>query len=221
VGRQGRIALKVGVWAAGLAPLAALGWWAWTSDLTANPISFITNWLGDWTLRILLLSLSMTPLRLSLGWSWPVTLRRLLGLFAFAYAALHFSVWLVIDHFFDWPEMGADIVKRPYVTLGMTALIAMVPLAATSTAGMIRRLGGTAWRRLHRLAYVAGVAAVLHFLWLAKVGRRTPYYYAAWLAVALGIRLVDALRRRARRRATGPSTRPALARPREGGARAD
>jgi sulfoxide reductase heme-binding subunit YedZ len=201
MGRRGRVVLKAVVWAGALGPLAALAWWGWTSDLTANPISFVTNWLGDWTLRILLLSLSMTPLRLALGWSWPVALRRLLGLFAFAYATLHFSVWLVLDHFFDWPEMGADIVKRPYVTVGMTALLVMVPLAATSTAGMIRRLGGTAWRRLHRLAYVAGVAGVLHFLWLAKVGRRTPYYYAAWLAVALGVRVTDSLRRRARLRA--------------------
>ena len=194
--RRGRIGLKVCVWAGCLTPLAALGWWAWTAELTANPISFVTNWLGDWTLRLLLVSLSTTPLRLLSGLSWPVALRRLLGLFAFAYAGLHFTVWLVLDHFFDWPEMGRDILKRPYITIGMLALATLVPLAATSTAGMIRRLGGTAWRRLHRLAYVAGVAAILHFLWLAKLGRTEPYYYAAWLGLVLGVRGWAALRRR-------------------------
>jgi methionine sulfoxide reductase heme-binding subunit len=200
VTRRGRIVLKSVVWAACLAPLAALGAWTWAAELTANPISFVTNWLGDWTLRLLLLSLSMTPLRFLFGLSWPITLRRLLGLFAFAYASLHFTVWLVVDHFFDWPEMGRDIVKRPYITIGMFALTMLVPLAATSTAGMIRRLGGTAWRRLHRLAYVAGVAAILHFLWLAKVGRTEPYYYAGWLGLVLGVRVWDAVRRRVRRR---------------------
>src|SRR5262245_33451872 len=139
--RRGRLCLKGVVWAGCLTPLALLAGWTWTGDLTANPISYATNWLGDWTLRLLLLSLSMTPLRLVTGWAWPVTLRLLLGLFAFAYASLHFTVWLVVDHFFDWPEMGADIVKRPFVTVGMLALTVMIPLAATSTAGMIRRLG--------------------------------------------------------------------------------
>jgi sulfoxide reductase heme-binding subunit YedZ len=124
-----------------------------------------------------------------------VTLRRLLGLFAFAYATLHFGVWLVLDHYFDWPQMGADILKRPYITVGMTALVLLMPLAATSTAGMIRRLGGVAWRRLHRLVYVIGILGVLHYLWLAKVGVRDPYLYAAWLAGVLAVRLVDAARR--------------------------
>ena len=161
--RRGRVALKALVWAACLAPLAMLGYRALADDLTANPISFITNWLGDWTLRILLTSLAMTPLRILFRWSWPVTLRRLLGLFAFFYAALHFSVWLVLDHFFAWGQMGADIVKRPYITVGMTALVLMIPLAATSTAGAIRRLGGARWQWLHRLVYVTGVCAVLHY----------------------------------------------------------
>ena len=144
--RRGRVALKVVAWAACLAPLGWLGYRAGTGDLTANPISFITNWLGDWTLRILLASLAMTPLRTLSGWSWPIALRRLLGLFAFTYASLHFCVWLVLDHFFAWRQMGADIVKRPYITVGMTALLLMIPLAATSTAGAIRRLGGARWR---------------------------------------------------------------------------
>ena len=162
-----RVALKAAVWAAALAPLAALGFWIVTDDLTANPISFITNHLGQWTLRLLLASLATTPLRLVTGWGWPALLRRLLGLFAFFYAALHFSVWILIDHFFNWPQMASDIVERPYITLGMGALVLLIPLAATSTAGMVKRLGAVGWRRLHRIVYVAAIAAVLHFIWLA------------------------------------------------------
>ena len=203
--RRARVALKVVAWAACLAPLAALGYRVFTGDLTANPISFITNWLGDWTLRILLASLAMTPLRVLFHWSWPVTLRRLLGLFAFFYASLHFSVWLVLDHFFDWRQMGADIVKRPYITVGMTALVLMIPLAVTSTAGAIRRLGGGRWQWLHRLVYVIGVCAVLHYLWLAKKANPDPYYYAAAFVLLMTIR-VGAWARRAWR--LSPSPRP-------------
>jgi sulfoxide reductase heme-binding subunit YedZ len=200
VTRRGRVALKAVVWAAALAPLAALGYWILTDDLTANPISFITNHLGDWTLRLLLASLTTTPLRLVTGWGWPVLLRRLLGLFAFFYATMHFSVWILLDHFFNWSQMAEDIVKRPYITLGMVALTLLVPLAATSTGGMVKRLGAVNWRRLHRLVYVAAIVAILHFVWLAKVGRTEPYYYAAVLAVLLGVRVVDAGRRLVRRR---------------------
>ena len=121
---------------------------------------------------------------------------------------LHFSVWLVVDHFFDWPEMAADVVKRPYVTVGFTALVLLLPLAATSTAGMIRRLGPVAWRRLHRLVYLIGILGVLHYFWLAKVGVQGPYYYALWLALVLGVRIVDAVRRaRARARRERPRDR--------------
>jgi len=183
------------VWVAALTPLTLLSLRAWGGDLGANPIDFVTRWLGIWTLRLLLASLTMTPLRILFGLSWPISLRRLLGLFAFFYATLHFGVWVVLDHFFDWPTMAEDIVKRPFMTAGMAAVLVMIPLAATSTTGMIKRLGATAWRRLHRLAYVAGLLAVLHFLWLAKVGRQEPYYYAGWLALVLGIRLWDTARR--------------------------
>jgi sulfoxide reductase heme-binding subunit YedZ len=202
--RRGRIVLKAAVWAAALAPLAWLLYRAATDQLGANPIDEVTDRLGDWTLRLLLASLAMTPLRLLFGLSWPVTLRRLLGLFAFFYASLHFSVWVVLDHFFDWPTMGADIVKRPYITVGMTALLLLIPLAATSTAGMVRRLGPRAWRRLHRLAYVAAVAAVLHYIWLAKVGVLDPYWYAAALALLFGVRVWDLARRAVRRRRGRP-----------------
>jgi sulfoxide reductase heme-binding subunit YedZ len=196
--------------------MGALAWRLWTDPLVTNPIDVATDTLGNWTLRILLLSLTMTPLRILFGLSWPVTLRRLLGLFAFAYAALHFSVWLVVDHFFDWPTMVADVVKRPYVTVGFTALLLLLPLAVTSTTGMVRRLGAATWRRLHRLVYLIAILGVLHYLWLAKVGVLGPYYYAAWLAVVLGIRLVDAVRRaraRARPAAPGPGLAPRPARP--------
>jgi predicted Zn-dependent peptidase/DMSO/TMAO reductase YedYZ heme-binding membrane subunit len=192
---RGRIALKAAVWVGCLAPLARLLYRAGAGDLTANPISFVTNTLGDWTLRLLLLSLAMTPLRLVFGLSWPITLRRLLGLFAFFYVGLHFLVWLVLDHFFDWKEMGTDIVKRPYITVGMTALVLLIPLVATSTTGMIRRLGGVTWRRLHRLAYVCGALGVLHYLWLAKKAIPDPYYYAAALSLLLGVRLWAVARR--------------------------
>ena len=212
MGRRGRIGLKICVWLVCLAPLANLGYRFYTDDLTANPISFVTNTLGDWTFRILLASLAVTPLRIVTGMAWQVPLRRLLGLFAFAYAVMHFSVWLVLDHFFDWTVMGRDIVKRPYITVGMLALVCLIPLAATSTSGMIKRLGARNWRRLHRLAYVAGMLAALHFLWLAKVGRVEPYVYAALLLLLLGVRAVDTGRRRLRARARPTSAAAELVR---------
>jgi len=214
VTRRARITLKSGVWAVCLAPLALLAYRAWTDDLGANPISFITNTLGDWTLRILLASLAMTPLRVVFGLSWPITLRRLLGLFAFVFVCLHFAVWSVLDFFFDWPRMWADIVKRPYITMGILALLSLIPLAATSTTGMIRRLGARNWTRLHRLAYVAAVCAVLHYLWLAKVGVKDPYWYASALVLLLGIRGWDWGRRAIRRRRGGAAPTPAHVRPR-------
>ena len=187
------------MWLACLAPLAYLVGCFATGNLGTNPIDFVTDTLGDWTLRFLLTSLALTPLRIVTGQAWPIAFRRLLGLFAFVYAVMHFSVWVVLDFFFDWALMAEDIAKRPYVTVGMTALLLLTPLALTSTAGMIKRLGARKWRALHRLAYVAGVLGVLHYLWLAKVGVHTPWIYAIVLAVLLGIRVVDGLRRRSRR----------------------
>jgi sulfoxide reductase heme-binding subunit YedZ len=201
--RRGRIALKLGVWAVCLVPLARLLWGAWTDDLGANPISFVTNTLGDWTFRILLASLALTPLRIVTGMAWQMPLRRLLGLFAFVYAALHFSVWVLLDHYFNWGQMAADIVERPYITVGMLALIGLAPLAATSTAGMVRRLGARRWKLLHRLVYLVAVCAALHFVWLAKVGRVEQNVYATLVALLLGIRLWDAVRRAVQRRRAG------------------
>jgi sulfoxide reductase heme-binding subunit YedZ len=187
------------VWLACLTPLALLVARFALDRLGTNPIEFITHTLGDWTLRILLASLAVTPLRILTGWAWPIALRRLLGLFAFAYAVLHFLVWVVLDFYFDWAQKAADIVKRPYITVGMTALVLLTPLAITSTAGMVKRLGARTWRRLHRLVYVAAACGVLHYIWLVKVGRQTPLIYAAVLALLLAIRVVDAVRRRIRR----------------------
>jgi methionine sulfoxide reductase heme-binding subunit len=210
VSRRTRIALKAVVWGVCLVPLATLVYWFARDDLTANPISFVTTTLGDWTLRILLASLAMTPIRLVLGVAWPITLRRLLGLFAFFYVCLHGSVWIVLDFFFDWHRMWEDILKRPYITMGMLGFLSLIPLAATSTAGMIKRLGARRWKRLHRLVYVAGVAGSVHFLWLAKVGRTEQYWYAATLVLLLAIRLGDvalrAVRRRRERRAATVAT---------------
>jgi sulfoxide reductase heme-binding subunit YedZ len=200
---RGRVALKIVVWAVALVPLAGLLYGYWTDDLTANPIEYITRELGEAALRLLLASLALTPLRIVFGLSWPITLRRLLGLFAFFYVCLHFAVWIVLDHFFDWHTMGDDIVKRPWITVGVAALLLLTPLAATSTTGMIKRLGGVAWRRLHRLVYVAAVLGVLHYIWLAKKVLIQPWVYAAVLALLLGVRGWDAARRAFRRRRPG------------------
>src|SRR5262249_48239992 len=154
-------------------------------------------------------SLAMTPLRILFGLSWPLSLRRLFGLFAFVYATLHFSIWLVVDHFFDWREMGADILKRPYVTVGMTALALMLPLAATSTKAAIKKLGAKNWQRLHRLAYAIGICGVLHYLWLAKKANPSPYYYALVLVLLLAIRVWDWGRRRVARSRASPGSVPA------------
>ena len=197
---RSRVTLKVAVWVVALLPLAHLLHGFWIDDLTVNPIEYVTRELGETALRLLLASLALTPLRILFGLGWPLTLRRLLGLLAFFYVCLHFAVWIVLDHFFDWRTMADDVVKRPWITVGVTALLLLVPLAATSTTGMIRRLGGATWRRLHRLVYVAAVLGVLHYVWLAKKVLIQPWVYAAILAVLLGIRVGDAIRRLVKRR---------------------
>jgi sulfoxide reductase heme-binding subunit YedZ len=197
VSRQARIGLKSVVWGIALSPLLLLLYRFLTDRLGANPISYATNLLGDTTLQLLLASLALTPLRLVFGITWHMSLRRLLGLFAFFYVCLHFTVWIAVDHVFEWGELAPDIVKRPYITVGMLALTLLVPLAATSTSGMVKRLGGRNWRRLHRLVYLIGLLGVLHYLWLVKKGVNDPYLYAVILVVLLGIRLWDWARRKA------------------------
>ena len=204
--------IKAVVWVGCLVPVACLLYWFWTDDLTANPIDFITDTLGDWALRLLLASLALTPLRIVTGMAWQMTLRRLLGLFAFFYVALHFSVWIGLDHFFAWRQMGADIAKRPYITVGVAALTVLLPLAATSTSGMIKRLGAVNWKRLHRLVYVAAALGVLHYIWLAKKVLVAPWIYAGVLALLLLIRVWEATRKQRRRRAaTTAAVRPVSA----------
>ncbi len=189
---------KVAVFLACLEPVAALGWRAWHQDLGANPVEFITHATGDWTLRFLLFTLAVTPLRELLAAPQLIRFRRMLGLFAFFYGCLHLLTYVWFDKFFDMHEMLGDIAKRPFITVGLTGLLLMVPLAVTSTAGWIRRMGGRRWQLLHRLIYFSGLAAVIHYYWLVKSDIRLPAAYGALLLLLLGYRLfVFAAKKRA------------------------
>jgi sulfoxide reductase heme-binding subunit YedZ len=181
--------LKPSVFLVCLIPLGQLAFRAYDGDLGANPIDTITRFTGSWALIFLLSSLSVTPLRRITGWKELIKIRRTLGLYAFFYALLHFSTFVGLDHFFDVDRIAKDILKRPYVTAGFTAFVLMIPLAITSTASMIRRLGRR-WQQLHRLVYLAAIAGVIHFYWLVKSDIRRPLQYGAVLAVLLGYRLV-------------------------------
>jgi sulfoxide reductase heme-binding subunit YedZ len=181
--------LKPAAFALCLIPLGQLAYRAYADDLGANPIETITRFTGSWALIILLASLAVTPLRRLTGWNELVKYRRMLGLFAFFYALLHFSTFLVLDHFFDFARIAKDIIKRPYVTAGFAGFVLMIPLAITSTSGMIRRLGKR-WQQLHRLVYVVAIAGVIHFYWLVKSDIRRPAQYGAVLLLLLGYRLV-------------------------------
>jgi len=183
-----RWVLKPLVFAAALAPFLLMSWGAWQDDLGANPLETVTHGTGDWALRFLLITLAMTPLRRLLRSNWPISLRRMLGLFTFFYASLHFLVWLVLDQEMLWQNILADIVKRPYVTVGFLAWLFLVPLALTSTKGMIRRLGRN-WSRLHRLVYPIALLGVLHYLWLVKADLLEPLIYAAILGLLLVARI--------------------------------
>ncbi len=172
-----------------LTPALALTVAAVTNRLGANPIESLTHETGTWALRFLLLALAITPLRRLSGWNAPVRFRRMLGLFAFFYVLVHFLVFSVLDHFFAWDDILADIVKRPYITVGFLGLVLLTPLAITSTHGMLRRLGAKRWKTLHRLAYFAAGAGVLHFLWLVKADLREPLIYLSVLTLLLVLRL--------------------------------
>jgi sulfoxide reductase heme-binding subunit YedZ len=180
--------LKPLVFAICLIPFGQLAYGAYIGDLGVNPIEFITHFTGSWALIILIASLAVTPVRRITGWNELIKFRRMLGLFAFFYALLHFSIYLVLDHFFDFQAIGKDILKRPYVTAGFTAFVLMIPLAITSTAAMIRRLGKR-WQQLHRLVYIAAIAGVIHFYWLVKADISRPAQYGAVLFLLLGYRL--------------------------------
>lgn len=180
--------VKPAVFAASLIPVALLVVRFFRDDLSANPTEFITHRTGDWAMRFLLFTLAITPLRKILAQPDLIRFRRMLGLFAFFYASLHFLTWLVLDKFFDWREIGADLVKRRFITVGMLGLAVMIPLAITSTTGWIRRMGGKNWQRLHRLTYLAAAAGVVHYYWLVKSDIREPLLYGAILALLLGWR---------------------------------
>lgn len=180
-----------------LAPAALLTYRALvTGDLGVNPVETLTHETGQWSLRFLLASLAITPIRRLTGWNRVIVFRRMLGLFAFFYAILHLSVWMVFDHYFTLSTMLEDIAKRPFITMGTIALFLMVPLALTSTKWAIRKLGRR-WQALHRLVYVSAAAAVVHFIWKEKVLIDETLMYAGVLALLLGVRLVLALRSRA------------------------
>ena len=181
---------KILIWVACLTPLLRLGWKGLTGGLGANPIEFITLSTGTWTLVFLLATLAITPLRRLSGQSWLIRFRRLVGLFAFFYGVLHFITYVWLDKFFDVQDMIKDVAKRPFITAGFLAFLLLVPLAATSTAGAIRWMGGRRWQLLHRLIYVSGVSAVVHFWWKVKADVRKPAIYAAVLGILLGLRLV-------------------------------
>src|SRR5690349_12141994 len=177
--------VKAVVFIACLAPLARLGWKALNDGLGANPIQVITFSTGTWTLVFLLTTLSITPLRRLTGQPWLIQFRRMIGLFAFFYACLHFTTYIWLDKFFDLHEVVKDVGKRPFITAGFTAFVLLIPLAVTSTRGMIVRLGGKNWQRLHRLIYVSAVAGVVHYIWLVKKDERVPIIFAFVLGTLL------------------------------------
>lgn len=196
--------MKALVWLGALTPLALLVWMGVTDGLGANPIEKVTHWTGTSALVLLMATLTVTPLRRLTGLNRLARLRRPIGLFAFFYATLHFLTWLAVDQFFHWEAIVADVLKRPYITVGLLAWLLMIPLAATSTTGMIRRLGRR-WQMLHRLVYLSGALGVLHFYWkaAAKADVRGPLLFAGVLGILLLLRIpiwVERARHRKTRR---------------------
>jgi len=183
----------------------------WGAGLGANPIKAIKHTTGDWTIRFLLATLAITPARKLLHLPSLIKFRRMLGLFAFFYACLHFTTYIWLDKFFNLHEMLADVAKRKFITVGFTAFVLLIPLAVTSTAGWIRRLGGKRWQALHRLIYFSAIAGVIHYLWLVKADIRKPLEYGAVLAALLGYRLLAWIRPIVKSRAESASQRGAEA----------
>ena len=182
--------VKPAVFLALLVPAVLLLRDALVGNLSANPIEDITHRTGRTGLTILLLSLAVTPLRRIAGWSELVKLRRMVGLLAFFYLSLHFSTYIGLDQFFSFVDIVDDVLNRPYITVGFTSFLLLVPLALTSTNKMVKRLGGKRWVKLHQLVYVAATGGVLHFLWLVKADTRDPVIYGVVLVLLLGFRLV-------------------------------
>ena len=181
---------RLGVFVASLLPLGRLIWLGANDDLSANPLEFVTRSTGTWALVFLCLTLSITPLKRFTGQPQWIKLRRMLGLYCFFYALLHFALWLWLDHDFELAAMWQDVLKRPFITAGFSAFVLLIPLAATSTKGMMRRLGAR-WVQLHRLVYLIAIAAILHYWW-HKAGKHdfaTVSIYAVVVSVLLGLRL--------------------------------
>ncbi|MEE9132387.1 MAG: protein-methionine-sulfoxide reductase heme-binding subunit MsrQ [Gemmatimonadota bacterium] len=192
VGSRRRLAdaVRVSVFGLSLVPVTRIVVHALTGGLGANPIEELTHRTGWWTLAFLMLTLAVTPARQLTGWGPLVKLRRMLGLFAFFYATLHFAIYIGLDQFFAFDFIIEDIVERPYITVGFTALLILIALAITSPKRMVKRLGGKRWNRLHKLVYVAATLGVLHFLWLVKADIRQPAIFGGILVTLLGYRLV-------------------------------
>jgi sulfoxide reductase heme-binding subunit YedZ len=189
--------LQPGIFIGALAPLAAIILRGYQGTLSADPVAQVLNELGLTALILLVASLACTPARRLFGWTWPVRVRRELGLFAFFYAMLHFLFYLLPDQGLDLGAIAADIVERPFITVGFLALVLMVPLAFTSTSASVRRLGFRRWQRLHQLAYLAGVLAIIHFVWRVKIDISQPLLYGIVLGTLLLVRVAFWLRQRA------------------------
>jgi sulfoxide reductase heme-binding subunit YedZ len=181
--------LKVLVWLAALTPLAVLVWQGFHDDLTADPVKYITHFTGRTALIILFVTLCITPIRRFSGWNGIVRFRRLVGLFSFFYAVIHLLIYLAFDRGFVFTELGEDIAKRPYITIGFTAWLMLLALAVTSPQAVLRRMGGKRWRALHRLVYVIPVLGVIHFTWAQKKDISLPLMYAAVLGGIYAIRV--------------------------------
>ncbi len=199
--------LKPGVFVGALVPLGGLVLQAIRNTLGADPVATVLNRLGLLALICLFASLTTTPVKVLFGWTWPIRLRRMLGLLAFFYASLHLATYVAVDQRFDWPVLWADVTQRKFMVVGFAAFLLLLPLAVTSTDASVRRLGYRRWKALHRLVYVAAVLAVVHFLWRVKLDIRQPLAYAVVLGLLFLVRVVDAVRtRRAKaRRAQSPS----------------
>ena len=180
--------IKVAIWIFALLPLARLFWLGIHDDLSANPVEFVERSTGTWALVFLLITLSMTPIRLLTGQIWQIQLRRMLGLWMFFYACLHITTYVWLDYSFLWSDIVKDIIKHPYVIVGFSAFLLTIPLAVTSNSFMIKRLKKN-WKKLHQLIYVIAILAILHFWWLVKKDVTEPFYYAAVLIILFGIRL--------------------------------
>ncbi len=191
------------VWLACFAPLLWLAWRGFNNDLGANPIDKLIRELGVWGLRLLIVGLAITPAARLMRQPRLIRFRRTIGLFAFTYVLLHLTNYVVTDHWFDWAAIGKDILKRPFITVGMAAFVLLVPLAVTSTNWALRKLGPVRWRKLHRLTYLIAPLGVIHYLMLVKADHRPPLIYGAIVAVLLGWRVWEATRKRINRPAQG------------------